>query len=104
VITVSALSLFREYGRNEVATDMRLEGKIVEIQGMVTGINKDFWDSIYVTLRTPNEFMSASVRPIDSDVEKIARLRKGQAVTFRCAKMRRLAGSPSGSNCALMND
>jgi len=104
VITVSAMNLFREYERNEVAADLRLQGKIVEIQGTVTGINKDFWDSVYVTLRTPNEFMSADVRPINSDIEKIARLRKGQLVTFRCEKMMRFAGAPSGSKCVLVND
>ena len=56
VVTVSAMSLFREYERNEVATDMRLKGKIVEIVGTITGINKDFRDNVYVTLRTPNQF------------------------------------------------
>jgi tRNA_anti-like len=103
VVTVSAMGLFREYDRNEVATDMRLKGKIVEIQGSITGINKDLWDKAYVTLKTPNEFMSASVRPIESDIDKIARLVKGQLVTFRCEKMQRFMGSPSGSNCALIN-
>lgn len=80
------MSLFREYEQNEVATDMRLKGKIVEINGKVTGINKDFWDSAYVELQTPNQFMTASVRPIESDIDKIARLRRGQFVTFRCEK------------------
>lgn len=97
------MSLFREYERNEVATDMRLKGKIIEIQGTITGINKDLWDKAYVTLKTPNEFMSASVRPIEFDIDKIARLVKGQLVTFRCERMQRFMGSPSGSNCALMN-
>lgn len=103
VVTVSAMGLFREYERNEVATDMRLKGKIVEIHGTITGINKDLWDGVYVTLKTPNEFMSASARPIESDIDKIARLVKGQAVAFRCETMQRFMGSPSGKNCALMN-
>lgn len=103
IVTISAINLFREYERNEVATDMRLEGKIVEIHGTVTGINKDFWDKAYVELRTPNEFMSATVRPIASDIEKTARLRKGQLVAFRCQKMHRFMGSPSGSNCVLVD-
>lgn len=103
VVTVSATSLFREYEQNEVATDMRLKGKIVEIHGAITGVNKDFWDSVYVTLRTPNQFMDASVRPIKSDIDKIARLRKGQGVAFRCQTMQRFMGSPSGSNCALVD-
>jgi hypothetical protein len=103
VVKVSAMSLFREYDQNEVATDMRLKGKIVEINGKITGINKDFWDSAYVELQTPNQFMSASVRPIAADIDKISRLRKGQFVTFRCENMGRFMGSPSGKKCVLMD-
>ena len=82
---------------------MRLKGKIVEISGRVTGINKDFLDSAYVQLQTPNEFMAASVRPLESDIDRIAGLRKGQLVTFRCENMGRFFGSPSGRNCVLMD-
>lgn len=103
VVQVDATRLFREYERNEVATDIRLKGKIVEIFGIVTGINKDFWDSVYVNLKTSNEFMSASIRPLESETEKMAQLRKGQHVKFRCEKMQRFVGSPSGSNCVLMD-
>jgi hypothetical protein len=103
VVVISAMALFREYERNEVATDLRLKGKIVEIRGTVAGVNKDFLDSVYVNLKTPNEFMSASVRPVDSDIDKIARLVRGQGVAFRCETMQRFMGSPSGKNCALVN-
>ena len=101
VIQVTAPSLFREYERNEVATDMRLKGKIVEISGRITGINKDIWDSAYVELQTPNQFMSATVRPIKSEIDKIARLQKGQFAAFRCEDMGRFFGSPSGKKCIL---
>lgn len=103
VVRVSAMSLFREYDQNEVATDMRLKGKIVEINGRVTAINKDFMDVAYVELQTPNQFMSATVRPINSDIDKVSRLRKNQLVTFRCEKMERFMGSPSGKKCMLVD-
>jgi hypothetical protein len=103
VIRVSAMNLFREYERNEVATDMRLQGSIVEISGQVASVNKDFLDNAYVELKTPNQFMSASMRPVASDTDKIARLRKGQIVTFRCENMSRSFGAPSGRKCVLID-
>ncbi|WP_407149208.1 OB-fold protein [Bradyrhizobium sp. ORS 86] len=103
VVRVSAMGLFREYDRNEVATDLRLKGKIVEINGKVAAINKDFFDNVYVELQTPNQFMSASVRPISSETDKMARLHKGQAATFRCETMGRFMGAPSGKGCVLMD-
>ena len=97
------MSLFRDYDKNEVATDLRLKGKIVEINGKITAINKDFWDEAYVKLQTPNEFMSATVRPVGSDLDKVSRLRKGQFVTFRCERMERFMGAPSGKKCVMID-
>lgn len=103
VVRVSAMNLFREYDRNEIATDLRLQGKIVEINGKVTGIKKDFLDEAYVELQTPNEFMSATVRPVTSDLDKVSRLHKGQFVTFRCERMERFMGGPSGKKCVVID-
>lgn len=99
----TARTLHSEYEQNEVATDMRIDGKIVEISGRITGINKNFLDNVYINLETSNRFMDASVKPVESETNAIARLRKGQQVKFRCQHMGRLMGSPSGSNCVLMD-
>jgi hypothetical protein len=99
IVSVRAADLFREYADNEVATDNRLKGKIVEIIGTVESINKNAFDHIYVLLVTPNQFMSASIHVLQSEEQKMASLRKGQIVIFRCPKMQRWAGSPSGDDC-----
>ena len=87
VFEVTAESLFNAYDNNEVATDIALKGKIVEVTGRVQSINKDFWDKMYVSLETRNQFMSASMHVISSQEAEIAALRKGQIVKFRCKKM-----------------
>ncbi|WP_144030654.1 OB-fold protein [Bradyrhizobium japonicum] len=102
VVRVTAVDLFRQYDDNEVATDNRLKGKIIEVSGRVQSINKDFLDHVYVTLATPNQFMSASMHVPKSEEPKMAELRKGQAVALRCLKMKRWVGSPSGDDCVLM--
>ena len=102
VVQVTAAGLFQEYDNNEVATDNRLRGKIIEVTGTVAAVNKNVWDLVYVNLATPNQFMSASMHVPQSEEQKTASLRKGQTVVFRCTKMKRWAGSPSGDDCVLI--
>nr|WP_249810334.1 OB-fold putative lipoprotein [Bradyrhizobium sp. 157] len=52
VVRVTATELFREHDNNEVATDNRLKGKIVEVTGRVESINKNFLDDVYISLVT----------------------------------------------------
>ncbi|MDB5554507.1 MAG: hypothetical protein JWL86_4491 [Rhizobium sp.] len=102
VAKTSAGELFRMYDTNEVATDSSLKGRIVEVSGTVQGINKDFLDNLYVSLVTPNQFMSANMHVPKSEEQKLIQMRKGQSVVFRCAKMKRWAGAPSGDDCLVM--
>jgi hypothetical protein len=103
IVQVTAESLFNAYDNNELATDIALKGKIVEVTGRVQSINKDFLDKMYVSLVTRNQFMSARMHVISSQEAEIAVLRKGQIVVFRCKKMTRMVGSPSGSDCTLIS-
>jgi hypothetical protein len=64
VIGTTAEQLFQMYDYNEVATDSAIKGKILEVKGTVQSINKDFLDHMYVSLVTPNQFMSAGVRSV----------------------------------------
>lgn len=103
VIKISAGELFSAYDDNEVATDERLSGKLIDVTGRVQSIDKNVWGSMYVGLRTSNEFMPAHMNVDDSQKDKVASLRKGQLVIFRCSKMKRWVGSPMGDGCVLMD-
>ena len=110
VISFTANELFDAYDRNEVATDISLKGKIVEVSGRVQSVKKDEFESVYVDLVPSNQWSgvcfwchrSAAMHVYKSEEADVAALQKGQLVVFRCLKMRRLAGSPSGSDCLLM--
>ena len=103
VVRYTSDGLFAAYEDNEVATDIALKGKIVEVSGPIQSINKDVLDHIYVSLATRNEFMSAQMNVISSQEAQIATLHKGQIAVFRCPKMQRWAGSPWGDDCVLMS-
>jgi hypothetical protein len=89
VVRVNADGLFGDYDSNEVATDIYLKGKIVEVTGRVQSINKDVFDKMYVSLATRNQFMPAQMHVISSQQAEIAALRKGQVAVFRCPQMKR---------------
>lgn len=95
----TARELFAAYEENEVATDLQIDKRPVEIVGIVQGINKDFTDEIVIELTTSNQFMPARINLIEGHEATAASLKKGQKVTFLCEKMMRLIGSPSGSDC-----
>ena len=100
-VSYTAKSLFAAYDANEVATDIALKGKMIEVSGAIQAINKSVFGTIYVTLVTDNQFLPAAMHVVNSEESKMAALRKGQYVVFRCPKMQRWVGSPSGTDCVL---
>lgn len=99
VFNTTARQLFKAYDENEVATDEQMKGKLVAVKGVVQSIDKDFTDSIIISLKTDNEFMPARMQVEDSGKDKAMALKKGQQITVICKRMSRVVGSPSGRDC-----
>jgi hypothetical protein len=102
VISVSAADLYNAYEENEVATDEKLKGAIIEITGTVQSIDKDFMDGINIALRSSNEYMPVNVAMEKSEKETAISLRKGQKITVRCKQISKTMGSPYGRKCIFM--
>jgi len=83
VIFMSVIGLADEYDRNEIATDLKYKGKIIEVIGTVDSITKDAWGKLRVGLETGNRFKHASMQVVHEQEAMLANLRKGQAATFR---------------------
>lgn len=98
-IKVSAIKLYSDYKRNEVAADEKYKGKLVEVTGVVGKIAKynylpvEYVGLPYVLLKTDNESeltddYSSNVGLIFSkdNISSIATLKLGKRVTFagRC--------------------
>ncbi|OIM94702.1 hypothetical protein BLN97_09465 [Bradyrhizobium elkanii] len=103
MLTATAQELFDAYASNEVATDIRLKGKIIQVSGRIQSIDKSVFDTMYVSLETSNQFMPTKVSPNKQDESKVAALRRGQQVVFRCRQMKRWVGSPMGEDCLLLD-
>ncbi|MGY4193370.1 OB-fold protein [Bradyrhizobium sp. USDA 4520] len=101
VLAATAQELFEAYQSNEVATDIRLKGKIIQISGRIQSIDKNVFDSMYISLETSNRFMPTKVQTNKQDESKVAQLSRGQQVVFRCQSIHRWVGSPMGEDCSL---
>ncbi len=99
VYQTTARKLFNAYDENEVATDEEMKGKLVAVTGVVQSIDKDFTDSIIISLKTDNQFMPARLEVKDSEKNTALTLKKGKQVTIVCDRMSRIVGAPSGRNC-----
>lgn len=99
VYQTTARKLFNAYDENEVATDEEIKGKLVAVTGIVQSIDKDFTDSIIISLKTDNEFMPARMEVKDSEKSTALTLKKGKQVVIVCERMSRIVGAPSGRSC-----
>ncbi|MBD8157095.1 hypothetical protein IFU23_03100 [Pantoea agglomerans] len=100
IYQTTARKLFNDYEENEVAVDEQLKGKVVAMTGIVQSIDKDFTDSIIISLKTDNEFMPARLKMKDSQKAAAIALKKGKQVVIVCENMSRIIGAPSGRNCS----
>lgn len=99
-LQVAAPKLFDDYQSNEVAADQQYKGKTLEVAGTVSGISKNAFGSIYVELRTSNEFMGIHANGLPENVA--AGLTKGQKITVRCTGNGLLMGSPMLDDCSML--
>jgi TonB family protein len=101
-ISVSAPKLWEDYHANEVAADNQYKGKRLIVQGMVTSINKDFADTVYVLLSTFNEFESVHADLSSEYQQEAATLQIGQILTVECEGGGMVIGSPVLRNCSIL--
>jgi hypothetical protein len=82
-VEVSAAALYKDFEDNQVSADAKWKGKPVKVSGVVTGIGKDVLGTAYVSLAvSDNEYDIKCVQCFfdDSKDDKLATLKKGQAV------------------------
>ena len=100
-LSVTAPKLWPDYQANEVAADNVYKGKQLLVEGAVNGINKDFTDSIYITLSTFNEFESVHAEINGNYQTEAASLRRGQIIKVRCEGGGMVIGSPVLRDCSI---
>ena len=83
-LSISATELINAYKENEVKADKMYKGKIVEVNGIVDGVDSDIDDKAIVSLSDGDEFSFYNVHCYidDENQDKACELEKGQNVTI----------------------
>jgi hypothetical protein len=102
-LPVQAERLFLDYQRNEVAADQKYRGRRLLVTGMVTSVNKDFTEKVYLMLGTSNMFMGVHAILEPSEVPRAGELSKGEEVTVLCTGGMMIVGSPMLDDCVFHN-
>lgn len=79
VITVSASQMAKDYESNEIAADEKYKGKMVQITGVVDGVEKDLMDNPFLSL--DSGWSGYYLHCYFEDTKPLVKLKKGQKVT-----------------------
>jgi hypothetical protein len=98
-LPVQAERLFLDYQRDEVAADQKYRGRRLLVTGMVTSVNRDFTDKVYLMLGTSNMFFGVHASLEPSEVGRAGELAKGEEVTVLCSGGMMVVDSPMLDDC-----
>lgn len=102
--TVTAAEITKAYDGNTVAADQMYKGKTLKIKGTVSDISTDIVGNPYVTLKGGvNQFMEPQFQFLSGAVDQMAKLSKGQSVTFVCTGAGDIAKTPMLRDCAMVD-
>ena len=85
-IQISATDLLDAYDANGVAADELYKGQLVEITGTIGSIDKDVFDTAYITLENSNNkysILSVQCYFDDDHLSQLASLSVGDTITIR---------------------
>jgi hypothetical protein len=102
VYETTAVQLFLDYRKNEVATDERIGNARVEITGGIGSIDKDFMGNPTLKLDIGMDFDSVILTLDKSDTMKAGKLSRGETVTALCDKVERIVSEPVATGCSLI--
>ncbi|NWB92317.1 OB-fold protein [Pseudomonas agarici] len=90
-----------DYEENTVAADMLYKGKRVGITGKIQDINTSFMGDPYLILNAKNQFNAPHAEFEKSQLEAMAKLKKGQSVNMVCTGKGDVAKTPVFKECEL---
>jgi hypothetical protein len=98
-VKVTAAQLAAAYENNEAAAQQKFGGKLVEVTGVIDGVELDISDDPVVKLATSNQFLSASVYLTEETQGQAASYSKGEQRTFLCEDVSEVISIPQLKEC-----
>ena len=102
-LSISATELINAYNENEVKADKMYKGKIVEVNGIVDGIDSDMDDKAVVRLSDGDKFSIYTVSCYidDENQDNACELKKGDNVTIIGKADGEIIGEPVIKDCKI---
>ena len=102
-LNISASELINAYKENEVKADKMYKGKIVEVNGIVDGIDSDMDDKAVVRLSDGDKFSIYTVSCYidDENQDNACELKKGENVTIIGKADGEIIGEPVIKDCKI---
>ena len=102
-LSISATELINAYNENEVKADKMYKGKIVEVNGIVDGIDSGIDDKAIVRLSNGDEFSFDNVQCCidDENQNNACELKKGENVIIIGKADGEIAGTPFIKDCKI---
>ena len=102
-LSISATELINAYNENEVKADKMYKGKIVEVTGIVDGIDSDIDDKAVVRLSDGDKFSIYTVSCYidDENQDNACELKKGENVTIIGKADGEIIGEPVIKDCKI---
>ena len=102
-LSISATELINAYKENEVKADKMYKGKIVEVNGIVDGIDSDMDDKAVVRLSDGDKFSIYTVSCYidDENQDNACELKKGENVTIIGKADGEIIGEPVIKDCKI---
>lgn len=102
-VTVKASELYTAYHDNEVAADAQYKGKLVEISGIVDGIDNGTFDNeLIVRVNAGQMFNYVSCTMLPNEKDNVIALKKGQSVKVSGKVTGSTLGTPFIKDCAVV--
>lgn len=87
------------FSENELAANERLNGKLIEITGVVSSIGKSM-SKLYINLKLSESFWPAVMYAKDSEEKALMKLKTGQTTSLFCKKISYFV-FPIGEDCTI---
>lgn len=98
-ISATAKEVATTYDENQVAGDQKYFKKTVHLNGIISSINSGINNKPSISLVGKNLLQSPQVQFAAPDISRIAKLKKGQKISFVCNGAGVLIGAPVFNSC-----
>lgn len=103
-IRITAEVLTDEYSANQLAADEKYKGKILDVRGTVSDIDKTMFGTPYVTFETSNLIEGTMCNFTTNDTPLLAQISKGDIVTIQGTCSGKSGPEVMINNCSIVSN